>query len=85
MILRVFRRHFSQTPFRLAFIWAYVFVVGTLVIYLNLMRSSNWAFSVLSGWRMAGILVLLVGVDYMSYRVETRREGVGRGAASFRD
>ena len=76
MIFRMFRRHFSQTPFRLAFIWAYVFVVGTLVIYLNLMRSSNWAFSVLSAWRMGGILLLLIGVDYMSYRVETRREGM---------
>jgi signal transduction histidine kinase len=77
MTLKMFRRHFSQTPFRLAFIWAYVFVVGTLVIYLNLMRSGYWAFSVLNAWRMAGILLLLVGVDYMSYRVETRREGMG--------
>jgi signal transduction histidine kinase len=77
MIPKSIYRRLSQTPFRLAFIWAYAFVVGTLIIYLNLMQRDNWPFTVLSAWRMGGILLLLVGVDYMSYRVEMRRETRG--------
>lgn len=74
MVWRSIRRQVSQVPFRLAFTWSYLFVVGALVLYLNLVRRADWSFTITNGWRMAAILLLLMGVDYMSYRVEVRRE-----------